>query len=93
MSRHSPAGEVCGGSVADAAACAAIYAPYVTDTAISFETDPPSEEEMAARIIAAASGHAWLVLEAEGRVVGYAYGAPFRSRAAYRFACEVSAYV
>jgi L-amino acid N-acyltransferase YncA len=77
----------------DAAACAAIYAPYVTDTAISFEDEPPSAQEMAERIVAAARTHAWLVLEDEGRVVGYAYGGPFRARAAYRFACEVSVYV
>ena len=50
----------------DAAACAAIYRPYVTDTAISLETDPPSEAEMAERIASALRTHAWLVLEAEG---------------------------
>jgi phosphinothricin acetyltransferase len=48
----------------DAAACAAIYRPYVTDTAISLEADPPSEAEMAERIASALSTHAWLVLEA-----------------------------
>ena len=77
----------------DAAACAAIYAPYVTDTAISFETEPPSPGQMAERIEAASRTHAWLVLEDDGRVVGYAYGTPFRPRAAYRFSCEVSVYV
>ncbi|MGH8964515.1 MAG: GNAT family N-acetyltransferase, partial [Actinomycetes bacterium] len=44
----------------DAAACAAIYAPYVTDTAISFETEPPTPAEMAERIAAAERAHAWL---------------------------------
>ena len=78
---------------ADAAACAAIYAPYVTDTAISFEEEPPSAELMAARIATAAERHAWLVLEDGGRVVGYAYGGRFAARAAYRWACEVSVYV
>ncbi len=77
----------------DAAACAAIYAPYVTDTAITFETDPPPPAEMAARIAAAARTHAWVVLEDEGRVVGYAYARPFKSRAAYRWSCEVSVYL
>jgi L-amino acid N-acyltransferase YncA len=77
----------------DAEACAAIYAPYVTDTAVSFELDPPSPEEMASRIAAASRSHAWLVLEDEGRVVGYAYGGPFAARAAYRWACEVSVYL
>jgi phosphinothricin acetyltransferase len=78
---------------ADAAACAAIYAPYVTGTAITFETEPPSEGEMAARIETASSGYAWLVLEHEGRVVGYAYGGRFHARPAYRWACEVSVYL
>ena len=77
----------------DAPACAAIYAPYVTGTAITFETEPPSEGEMAARIEAAASSYAWLVLEDEGRVVGYAYGGRFHARPAYRWAAEVSVYL
>jgi L-amino acid N-acyltransferase YncA len=77
----------------DASACAAIYAPYVTDTIISFEITPPSVAEMAARIARIQATHAWLVLEDSGEVVGYAYGGPFRERAAYRFACEVSVYL
>jgi phosphinothricin acetyltransferase len=48
---------------------------------------------MARRIAAALRTHAWLVLEDAGRVVGYAYGTPFRPRAAYRWACEVSVYL
>ena len=70
-----------------------IYAPYVTDTAITFETVPPGDEEMAKRITAAVRNHAWIVLEDEGRVAGYAYGAPFKSRAAYQWSCEVSVYL
>jgi phosphinothricin acetyltransferase len=80
----------------DAAACAAIYAPYVTDTAITFEIDPPTPAEMAERIAAAERTHAWLVLEDledGGRVVGYAYAGPFKTRPAYRWACETSVYL
>jgi phosphinothricin acetyltransferase len=80
-------------SARDAAACAAIYAPYVTDTAITFEGEPPSAVEMAARIAAAVRTHAWLVLESAGRVVGYAYGGPFKDRSAYRWSTEVSVYL
>ncbi len=80
-------------SVADAAACAAIYAPYVTGTQVTFETEPPSEGEMAARIETAAKSYAWLVLEDDGRVVGYAYAGRFHARPAYRWACEVSVYL
>ncbi len=77
----------------DAAACAAIYAPYVTGTAISFEDLPPSAAEMARRIAAAQERHAWLVLEDVGAVVGYAYAGPYKERAAYRWSCEVSVYL
>jgi L-amino acid N-acyltransferase YncA len=66
----------------DAAACAAIYAPYVTGTAISFELQPPPVAEMASRIAEALRTHAWLVAEDGGRVVGYAYGGPYKSRPA-----------
>ena len=37
--------------------------------------------------------HEWVVLENQGRVVGYSYGGPYKSRAAYRWSCEVSVYL
>jgi L-amino acid N-acyltransferase YncA len=74
----------------DAAACAAIYAPYVTDTVISFEDEPPSAAEMAHRI---AGAHAWVVLEDDGQVAGFAYAHRFAERAAYRWSCETSIYL
>jgi phosphinothricin acetyltransferase len=77
----------------DAARCAEIYAAYVRDTAISFETDPPDAAEMAQRIAAAQREHAWLVLEDGDGVSGYAYGGPFMSRAAYRWSATVSVYL
>jgi L-amino acid N-acyltransferase YncA len=80
-------------TAADAPACASIYAPFVLHTAITFELTPPSADEMAARIAAAARLHAWLVLEVDDHVVGYAYGGPYKERAAYRFSCEVSIYL
>ncbi len=80
-------------TVDDAAACAAIYAPYVTGTAISFETEPPSPAEMARRIVTAQGAHAWLVLTDGPRVLGYAYGGRFAARPAYRWSCEVSVYL
>jgi L-amino acid N-acyltransferase YncA len=82
---------------ADAAACLAVYAPYVEHTAVSFEEHPPSVEEMQARIESALRTHAWVVLEGEARgesrVSGYAYAGPYKSRPAYRWSCEVSVYV
>jgi L-amino acid N-acyltransferase YncA len=91
MSDGSP--NVRDASELDAEACAAIYAPYVTDTAITFEIDPPLPAEMSKRITVAVRTHAWVVLEDEGRVVGYAYGGPYKSRPAYRWSCEVSVYL
>lgn len=77
----------------DAEACAAIYAPYVTGTPVSFEFEPPTAEAMAERIAAAQLGHAWVVLEDDGEVVGYAYAGPHKERVAYRWSCEVSVYL
>lgn len=67
-----------------------MYAPFVRDTAVSFETTPPTAAEMAARIT---SAPAWFVAVADEQVVGYAYATGHRERAAYRWACEVSVYV
>ncbi len=78
---------------ADGAACAAIYEPYVHDTVITFETVPPSAEEMAGRIADSLRGHAWLVAQDGDRVVGYAYAGTYKVRAAYAWACEVSVYL
>jgi L-amino acid N-acyltransferase YncA len=80
-------------AAADAGRCAEIYAPYVLETAISFEAEPPAADEMAERIAAAQRSHAWLVLEEDGEVAGYAYGGPFMSRAAYQWATAVSVYM
>jgi L-amino acid N-acyltransferase YncA len=93
MSEPITSDGVRGAVLGDAAACAAIYAPYVRDTAISFELEPPGAEEMAERIEASNAAHAWVVLERDDAVIGYAYGARLHARAAYRFSCEVSVYV
>jgi phosphinothricin acetyltransferase len=78
----------------DAAAIAAIYAPIVTDTAISFELEAPSAADMRQRIVATLALLPWLVGEdAQGAVCGYVYASKFRERAAYQWAVEVTAYV
>jgi len=79
-------------TVDDAAACARIYEPYVRDTVVSFELEPPTAAEVAGRITAALARHAWLVLEDDGRVVGCAYGSTFNARAAYDWTTSVSVY-
>ncbi|WP_341716096.1 GNAT family N-acetyltransferase [Micromonospora sp. FIMYZ51] len=77
----------------DAVACAAIYRPYVLDTTITFETEPPTVAEMAERIEQATRSYAWLVAELDECVIGYAYARPFAARPAYRWSCEVSVYL
>ena len=77
----------------DAAACAAIYAPFVRDSWVSFETEVPDAAEMARRIAANSASHGWLVAEIGGAVAGYAYGSAHRLRAAYGTSCDVAVYV
>ena len=78
---------------ADAEALLAIYAPYVLDTAITFETEAPGLEEFRERIRRIREKYPYLCLEWEGRVVGYAYASAFRSRKAYQWVAETSVYL
>jgi phosphinothricin acetyltransferase len=77
----------------DAEAIAAIYAPYVLETAISFEEVPPSAAEMAGRIADTLAMHPFLVFEEAGAILGYAYAGSHNARAAYRWSASVSVYV
>ena len=77
----------------DAGPVAAIYAPNVTETVISFESEPPDEDEMRRRIEATLGRYPWLVCERRGRVLGYAYAGAHGSRAAYQWSVDVSVYV
>jgi len=90
---ESPLRSIRVATVDDAAACRTIYAPYVTETAISFETEVPTVDAMAGRIAEANERHVWLVLEEAGRLLGYAYAHAFASRAAYGWSCETSIYL
>ena len=87
MTRLRPAGEK------DAAAIAAIYAPFVTETAITFETEPPSAAEMAKRMASSAGLYPWLIAEEPDGVAGYAYAAQFNARQAYRFSVHTTIYL
>jgi len=79
---------------ADAAAIAAIYAPYVLHGTASFEIEPPDADAMATRIGKCLdAGWPWLVLELEGAILGYAYATQFRDRAAYAHTAETSIYL
>jgi len=78
---------------ADADAIAAIYAPYVNETAISFELVPPTVEVMAERIANVLERGPYIVAEVGGVVRAYAYAGRFRDRAAYDWTCESTVYV
>ena len=81
-------------SSTDVPAVTRIYGHYVRETVITFETEEPSEAEMANRFNAIVGrNHPLLIGEIEGSVVGYAYASTYRPRAAYRFTCEDSIYL
>ena len=80
-------------TTADAQAVCRIYNPYVLSTAISFEEAPVTVAAMEERIAEISRAHAWFVAEHEGEVVGYAYAAAWRPRAAYRHAVETTVYI
>ena len=77
----------------DAGGCAEIYAPYVLESATSFEEVAPDEHEMADRIARISTTHPWLVAERGGELLGYAYACRHRERPAYRWSADVSVYV
>ena len=78
----------------DLAAITAIYAHHVRHGLASFEETPPDVAEMARRRAAVlAAGYPYLVVELDGRVVGYAHAGPYRTRPAYRHSVENTVYV
>lgn len=77
----------------DAAALVEIYAPYVLETAVTFEYDVPSVAEFSGRIERVLEKFPYLVAENDGEIVGYAYAGAFHPRAAYQWCAEMSVYV
>ena len=77
----------------DAAACAAIYAPFVSDTPVSLEEEPPDTAELERRIASITASFPWLVAEDGGAAAAFAYASQHRPRASYRWAADVSVYV
>ncbi len=70
-----------------------IYDYYVRNTAISFEYETPSLEEFRGRMEHTLRSYPYLVIVRDGRIEGYAYAGPFKSRAAYDRSCEISIYL
>ena len=79
--------------ISDAEAVCNIYAPFVSNTATSFESVPPETAVMEQRIRDLRAQYPWLVFEAGDQVLGYAYASPHRTRHAYQWCVEVSVYI
>ncbi len=77
----------------DAEALLSIYAPYVKDTAVSFEYDVSSEEEFRARSEGISVKYPYIVAERDGKAVGYAYAGAFKFRPAYNWDVETTIYI
>ncbi|MBQ8514258.1 MAG: N-acetyltransferase [Ruminococcus sp.] len=80
-------------SITDAEELLAIYAPYVENTAVTFEYDVPSAEEFTERIRSTLTRYPYLAAVEDGKITGYAYAGAFKSRSAYDWSAEVSIYV
>jgi phosphinothricin acetyltransferase len=93
MIRGQPTVGIRFGRDEDAPGVLSIYIPIVEATAISFELVPPTTAEIAARIVGRQPAHPFLVAEAVGEILGYAYAGRFAGRAAYDWSVETSVYV
>ena len=79
--------------LSDAEAILKVYAPFITDTCISFEYVEPSVEEFAQRIASISEEYPYIVLEEDGEIVGYAYSHRYLERVAYSWDVEVTIYL
>ncbi|MGI5895927.1 MAG: GNAT family N-acetyltransferase [Oscillospiraceae bacterium] len=77
----------------DAEALLEIYAPYVRETAITFELEAPGREEFAERIRTFGEDYPYLVCQVDGKMMGYAYAHRMQERAAYQWNAELSVYL
>ena len=77
----------------DVPAMLSIYTPYVQNTAVSFEYEPPSLSDFAGRLEERAGALPWIVYEQNGRIAGYAYASRFSGRSGYDWTLESSVYV
>lgn len=78
---------------ADAPSLLAIYAPYILNTAVSFESLLPTITEFEKRIENCLQKFPWIVCEVDGEIAGYAYASTHREREAYQWTCECSVYM
>ena len=79
--------------LSDAERLIEVYAPYVQDTAVSFEYDVPSIEEFQQRIRSTLQKFPYIAAVQNGKIIGYAYASPFKLREAYKYSVELSIYL
>lgn len=77
----------------DAQAILDIYAPYVLNTTLTFESVVPTLSEFETKMMQVQARYPWLVCSSEDTVVGFAYANEVRSRDAYRWNVELSIYL
>ncbi len=79
--------------LSDAREILKIYAPYITDTCISFETEVPSPDSFCERMRGIMAEYPYYVCLHEGNIIGYAYASKYAERRAYRFSADLSVYI
>ena len=77
----------------DAAEILAVYAPYIRETAVTFETEVPALQSFARRVADICADFPYLVLSIDGELAGYAYAHRQAERAAYAWNAELSIYL
>ena len=77
----------------DAAGILAVYAPYIRETAVTFETEVPALAAFERRVAEIGADFPYLVLEVDGELAGYAYAHRQAERAAYAWNAELSIYL
>ena len=77
----------------DAAELVSIYAPYVLETAVTYEYEVPSVEEFCGRIENTTKNYPYLAAVEDGMILGYAYASSFHPRAAFRWSAEATVYL
>lgn len=85
--------EICQAELEDAKGLLAIYAPYVEETAITFEYEVPSLDDFRERMREIMRFYPYLVAKRDGAIIGYAYASAFHERAAYQWSAEVTIYL
>lgn len=70
-----------------------IYVPYVQNSSITFEYEPPDVAEFSKRMAGILEKYPYLVAEEDGKILGYCYVSQFKNRDAYDWAVETTIYI